>query len=98
MSAAPSNSLGITSLVLGILSLFICWIPLIGFFVGCISLCLGIAAIMVAMNRQGVGIGYGIGGTATGGITVLGTIFLLAALFLLPKSYHLWQNKGAQAT
>lgn len=85
VSGAASNSLGITSLVLGILSLFTCWIPIIGLLIGGVSLALGIAAIVVAMKRNGSGVGYGIGGVTLGGITVLGSIAFISALVMSPE-------------
>jgi hypothetical protein len=74
-----SNSLGIASLVLGILSLFICWIPFIGFGLSGLGLLLGIGALVMALTRKGTGIGYAIAGSAVSAIGVLlGVIYIVA--------------------
>jgi len=85
VTGSASNSLGITSLVLGILSLFTCFIPIIGMLIGSVSLALGIAAIVVAMKRNGSGVGYGIGGVTLGGIILLGSIAFVSAFIMLPE-------------
>jgi len=74
-----SNSLGIASLVVGILSLFVCWIPLIGFGLSGLGFLLGIGGIVMSMTRKGTGIGYAIAGTAISGFGVLlGIVFIVA--------------------
>lgn len=74
-----SNSLGIASLILGILSFLICWIPFIGFGLSGLGLLLGIGGLVMALTRNGTGIGYAIAGTAVSALGVLmGVIFLVA--------------------
>lgn len=74
-----SNSLGISSLVIGILSFFICWIPFLGFGLSGLGFLLGVAAIVMSMSRKGSGIGYGIAGVAVNSIGVLlGIVFMIA--------------------
>ncbi len=73
-----SNSLGIASLILGILSFLICWIPFIGFGLSGLGLLLGIGGLVMALTRRGTGIGYAIAGTAVSALGVLmGVIFLV---------------------
>jgi len=73
-----SNSLGIASLILGILSFFICWIPFIGFGLSGLGLLLGIGGLVMSVVRKGTGIGYSIAGTAVSGIGVLlGIVFIV---------------------
>src|SRR5215211_7383042 len=59
-----TNSLGITSLILGIVSLpFIC-MPCVGWIgvgIGCVGMLLGIAGLIQSFGRGGYGIGFPIG-------------------------------------
>ncbi len=72
-----SNSLGISSLILGILSFFVCWIPFIGFGLSGLGLLLGIAGIVMSVFRKGTGIGYSIAGAAVNSIALcFGIIFI----------------------
>ena len=66
-----SHSLGISSLVLGILSFFVCWIPFIGFAIGGLGIVLGGTGLVLAIFRNGSGIGYSIAGTALSSFAVL---------------------------
>jgi hypothetical protein len=62
-----ANSLGISSLVLGILALLFAWIPLVGMVsipLGGLGLLLGIAGGVVALLRRGSGVGFPIAGAA----------------------------------
>lgn len=61
------NSLGVASLVLGVLAFLICWIPLInllGVPLSGLGLLLGVIGIIVALTRRGSGIGFPIAGSA----------------------------------
>lgn len=72
-----SNSLGIASMVLGILALLICWIPLLnilGLPLGLLGIILGGIGLIVAVLRKGSGIGFPIAGTA---ISLLATAVIL---------------------
>lgn len=65
VNVAPSrvvDSFGIASLVLGIFSFFVCWIPLIGPALAAIGLSLGIVGIVRAATRDGSGLGFSIAG------------------------------------
>ena len=66
-----SNSLGISSLILGIFSLFICWIPLVGLGLRLITLLLGISGHRRGNRAKGKGIGFAVSGMAVSGIGVL---------------------------
>jgi len=73
-----SNSLGISSLVVGILSFFVCWIPVIGFSLGGLGVVLGGIGLFMAMTRKGSGAGYAIAGTAVSSIAVItGVVFMI---------------------
>jgi len=66
-----SHSLGIASLVLGILSLFVCWLPFIGTSLAGLGFLLGASGLVMAVLRKGTGIGYSIAGTAVSGVALL---------------------------
>ena len=76
-SSPMADGLGISSLIIGILSFLVCWIPLINFGMGGLGLLLGIAGIVMAVQRKGQGVGYSIAGTAVSTIS-----FLLGILYL----------------
>lgn len=60
-----TSSLGIVSLVLGVVAFVMCWIPIIGMFsipVGALGLLLAAIGVLVALARRGAGIGFPIGG------------------------------------
>lgn len=80
-SSNSANSLGISSLVLGLFSFVICWMPGIGQIISLIGLLLGITGLILAIVRKGkgTGIGYAIAGASLNGIALLiGIIFLSA--------------------
>lgn len=80
-SNKATNSLGIASLVVGVLSLFVCWIPLVGFSLGGLGLVLGVCGIVVSLKRKGTGIGYSIAGAAVSTVGILlGVVFDVALL------------------
>jgi hypothetical protein len=73
-----SHSLGIASLVLGVLSFFVCWIPFIGFFFSGLGFLLGVVGLCLALARKGSGIGFAIAGTAVSSVGVVaGLIFVI---------------------
>lgn len=68
-----SSSLGIVSLVLGIVAFLFCWIPLVGILsvpLSALGLLLGAIGLLVALFRRGSGIGFPIGGTAVCGLAL----------------------------
>ncbi len=79
--AQAAHSLGIASLVLGILSFFVCWLPFVGFGFGGLGLLLGTAGLVLAITRQGTGIGYSIAGTAVNSVAVFIGITFMTGFF-----------------
>lgn len=79
-----SNSLGISSLILGIISFLVCWVPFLGFGLSGLGFLLGVVAIVVAMSRGGSGVGYGITGVALNSMGVLLGIFYLLVILSIP--------------
>jgi hypothetical protein len=73
-----SQGLGIASLVVAIVALFICWMPLIGVGLSLLSMGLGVGGLYLAITRKGSGLGYAIAGCAIGGVG-----FLLGGLWTL---------------
>lgn len=65
-----SNSLGIASLVVAVLSFFICWLPGIGVLVSGLAMFLGLIGIVVSFLRKGEGIGYPIAGAGLAAISL----------------------------
>src|SRR5262245_40364614 len=85
-----TNSFGITSIILGLVSLpFLC-MPCIGYIgvgIGCIGMVLGVIGLVQSLSRGGHGVGYPIGGITLCFLSALvGTVILLffATAFCLP--------------
>lgn len=98
-----TNSLGISSLILGILSFFVCWIPVIGFALSGLGLLLGLGGIAMSVFRKGTGIGYSIAGAAVNSIALfIGIIFItvyasaVASVDSTMKRLEAERNKVAQ--
>lgn len=73
---APTNGMAIASLVLGIVSILIVWIPIVGILgtlMALISLVLGILALRHATGR----------GLAIGGIVCSGVSLAITAIYML---------------
>ena len=78
-----AHSLGIASLVVGVLACFLCWIPLINLLVGGLGVLFGLCGLVLAIFRGGTGIGFSIAGTALSGLVcglALGAMFLFAGI------------------
>jgi hypothetical protein len=74
------SSLGVASMVLGIIAFLICWIPfvnLLGVPLSAVGLLLGLIGIVIAFTRQGSGIGMPIAGTLLCGLS-LGVVIVFA--------------------
>jgi len=68
-----TSSLGVASLVLGIVAFLFCWVPLIGILtipVAALGLLLGGIGLVVAFLRRGSGIGYPIAGGVVSGMAL----------------------------
>lgn len=66
-----SNSLGTASMILGILGLFLCWMPFFGLPLAGLGLALGGFGILASLGRKGTGVGMAIGGTFVSGLVLL---------------------------
>lgn len=78
-----TNSLGVGSIVLGILAFLICWIPVVGLIGLPLSLLgvvlAGVGCVMAAM-RGGTGVGYPIAGMAVSGLAAAVTLTITFVL------------------
>lgn len=74
----PSNGLAITSLVLGICSLLIVWIPIVGL-LGTLLALVGLVLGILALQKPG-GRGLAIGGIVTSAISIVLTVLGFLAL------------------
>jgi len=80
MPSRASHSLGVASLVVAILSFFVCWMPVIGLLLGGLGLLLGVSGLIIAVVRKGAGIGYSIAGSAVSAISLLLGLAFAAAI------------------
>jgi len=78
-----SNSLGTASVILGIVSLFVCWLPWFGLPLSLLGTLLGIFGLLVAMMRKGAGLGMPIAGTAISGLVLATSVYFWGGLALL---------------
>lgn len=72
--SSAAHSLGISSVILGILGLLICWIPLIGLLgvpLSGLGLLLGGIGLVIAFARKGSGIGFPVAGASICGLALL---------------------------
>lgn len=77
-----TSSLGVASLILGIVAFLFCWIPLLGIIstpLSALGLVLGIIGFLVAVFRRGAGIGYPIAGSLVSGFALFIAISMTVA-------------------
>jgi hypothetical protein len=80
--SGASHSLGIASVVLGILAFLICWIPFLGLLglpLSLLGILLGGLGLLMAVFRKGAGIGYPIAGTAISVLAVVTAVSISGA-------------------
>ena len=84
-----SNSLGIAAIILGVVALFICWIPFVGLislaFAG-VGLVLSLVGLGLSIKRGGQGIGYPIAGIVLNGLP-LAIVLLITSAFVTAFSH-----------
>lgn len=77
-----SHSLGIASLILGILAFLICWIPFLGLLglpLSLLGILLGGIGLLIALFRKGSGIGFPIAGTSLSLLSAITVITITGA-------------------
>jgi hypothetical protein len=80
--AKASHSLGIASLVLGLIAFLICWVPFLGLLglpLSILGAVLGGIGLIIAMFRKGSGIGFPIAGTCLSLFSILAVITITGA-------------------
>ena len=82
--------MGIAGLVLGILSLVLCWVPFVGLILGIVGLILSIIAVSKNFKR-----GCGIGGIVTSGI---GLFLGFLITFILSAQVVRWVDKSRESS
>lgn len=94
-----SSSLGIASLVTGVLGFLFCWVPLIGILsipVSGIGLLLGLAGLIVAFVRRGSGVGYPIAGAVVSGLALCVAAFQVAMISAAANAVDQAAKKSAR--
>lgn len=79
--AKPSNGIGIAALVIGIVSIFLFWFPVLGLVLAILAVVFGIVGIRKASRGEATNKGMAITGVVTGGLALVGAI--LASIFYL---------------
>lgn len=78
---APANGMAIASLVLGIVSVLIVWIPIVGV-LGSVMALIGLVLGILALRRDG-GRGLAIGGIVCSGVSLVITAVVLGLMALV---------------
>src|SRR5262245_17853547 len=82
----PSNSLGIASMVIGLVTLpmifFVCFPPLavVALLLSCVGFLVGLVGLAGCLGRRGYGIGYPVAGLAANGVAGLVMALVLAGV------------------
>ncbi|WP_417396889.1 DUF5067 domain-containing protein [Gimesia chilikensis] len=79
-----ANSMGIASVILGVMAFLLCWIPfvnILAFVLGGISFLMAVIGIFLGISRKGSGIGYSIAGGALSAIALFFSAGFFLALF-----------------
>lgn len=77
-----SHSLGIASLILGIIAFLICWVPFLGLLglpLSLLGILLGGTGFLIALFRKGSGIGFPIAGTSLSLLSAIAVITITGA-------------------
>jgi hypothetical protein len=80
--SSPRNGIGIAAMVVGIVAIFLFWIPLLGLVLAIVALVLGIVGIRKASRGEATNKGMAIAGVVTGALALLGSIFITIVFFV----------------
>ncbi len=78
-----TSSLGVVSLILGIVALLFCWVPILGLLslpLSILGVLLAGIGLLVALTRRGAGIGWPIGGGVVSGLALV--VALIQVVFI----------------
>lgn len=79
----PSNGVGIGALVVGIVSVVLCWLPFVGLTLAIVAVVLGIVGIRKASRGEATNKGMAIAGVVTGGFALfVGALFTIGTIAL----------------
>lgn len=77
-----SNGIAVTGMVLGIISIVLCWVPVLGLGLAIAGLILGVKGLKSSSNLNGKGKGMGIAGISCGAVgTVFSVMYLIVWIF-----------------
>ncbi|HMN97447.1 MAG TPA: hypothetical protein PKC43_06175 [Phycisphaerales bacterium] len=100
-----SSSMGIASVILGLVALLICWIPfvsIIGAIFAGLGLLLAIIGVLAAVFRRGRGIGFALGGGAlcvvSLSISLVTSVGLAAAVSGVPSALEQARSRAHEAS
>jgi predicted RNA-binding Zn-ribbon protein involved in translation (DUF1610 family) len=82
--SGASHSFGIASLVIGVLSFLLCWVPWLGIGVSGFGLLLGLMGLVLAAARRGSGAGFSVAGS---GLSALSLAVCLVWTFALSSGF-----------
>jgi CubicO group peptidase (beta-lactamase class C family) len=82
-----SNGIGIAAMVVGIVSLFLWWIPLLGLVVAIVAVVLGILGIRKASKGEATNKGMAIAGLVTGILGLIASLFVTIFFFTAANNF-----------
>ena len=97
-----NNTMAITGMILGILSIVFCWIPILGLVLAIIGLILGVKGLNNAKQMEGKGKGMGIAGVSCGSVgivlSIIYTIFWIFTVLIVKETinaYDTYTNRNS---
>lgn len=95
-----SNSAATASLVFGVMALLLCWIPIINVIAAILAVCgifLAFVGFLIALGRDGSGLGFVFGGAILNGIALVPTALVLLAIIGLASAPRSTKTPGVGA-
>ena len=86
--ARPSNGIGIAALVVGIVSLFLFWIPFLGLVLAILALVFGIIGIRKASRGEATNKGMAITGVVTGALALVGALIVSVVFIFFVDEFN----------
>ncbi len=79
-----AGTFGVSSLILGILGLFLCWVPALNLLLAVLALVLGVVGLYLSAENGWGGLGFAIAGSALSLLDLVLSAVLTIALFMPP--------------